>query len=358
MYLRKDLEFHKQFVYTLSSTLANVTVAIGAAVVLQNVWALVFGSLAGSVMTFVISYVIHSYRPWIEFERDFAKELFGFGKWITLSGILVFLYSQGDDAFIGWFLGATALGFYQMAYRFSNAPATEITHIVSQVTFPTYSKLQNDTESLREAYFKTLRITTAISIPAAIGIILVAPSFIRTFLGEQWLPMITVMRILAVWGLARSIGANIGPVFKSLGRPEIETKLQVLKVLVIVVTIYPATARWGLEGTATVIVGSSLLVTSPLGNYIALKQIDGSIFNFVKSVGVPLLASVAMAVCVYFVDIGIQLDGDLTRFVLLVFGGVVTYTSSIVVLTKAFKYELAGDVHIIVGGIKNENTDN
>jgi PST family polysaccharide transporter/lipopolysaccharide exporter len=166
------------------------------------------------------------------------------------------------------------------------------------------------------------------------------------------------MRILAVWGLARSIGANIGPVFKSLGRPEIETKLQVLKVLVIVVTIYPATARWGLEGTATVIVGSSLLVTSPLGNYIALKQIDGSIFNFVKSVGVPLLASVAMAVCVYFVDIGIQLDGDLTRFVLLVFGGVVTYTSSIVVLTKAFKYELAGDVRIIVGGIKNENTDN
>jgi len=100
MYLRKNLEFHKQFVYTLSSIITNVTVAIGAAIVLQNVWALVYGSLAGSIMTLFVSYVIHRYRPRPEFHRVIATELFDYGKWILGSGVVLFLINQGDDALL------------------------------------------------------------------------------------------------------------------------------------------------------------------------------------------------------------------------------------------------------------------
>lgn len=352
MYLRKNLEFHKQFLYTLSSTIIEVIVAIGAAVVLQNVWALVFGSLAASVTTLGVSYLIHNYRPWPEFERDLAGELFGFGKWLTASGILIFLYSQGDDAFVGWFLGATALGFYQMAYRFSNAPASEITHIVSEVAFPVYSKLQSEAASLREAYFKTLRMTSVISIPAAVGIILVAPSFVRAFLDEQWLPIVAVMRILAVWGLTRSVGANMGPVFKSLGRPDIETKLQMLKVAIIAVTIFPATARWGIEGTAAVIVGNSLFITSPLSAYLVVSRIGGSMSRFLKVIGYPLLASLIMAGGIYSVDLLVEFDSSLVEFAAFVAAGGFVYLSAVLLLAKAFKYEVIDDVHMMIGGIK------
>lgn len=59
------------------------------------------------------------------------------------------------------------LGFHLMAYRISNMPATEITHVISEVTFPAYSKLQDNLPSLRQAYLKVLQLTTFISIPLA-----------------------------------------------------------------------------------------------------------------------------------------------------------------------------------------------
>jgi len=50
--------------------------------ILKSVWALVFGLLVGSFVRFIVSYLIHAYRPYFSLDLDKAKELFGFGKWI------------------------------------------------------------------------------------------------------------------------------------------------------------------------------------------------------------------------------------------------------------------------------------
>jgi O-antigen/teichoic acid export membrane protein len=152
IYFQKELEFNKEFKYQFAGTLTDFIVAVSAVLILRNVWALVFGLLAGNAARCFVSYLIHPYRPHLSFDLGKAKELFGFGKWILGSSILFFLIMQGDDIFVGKFLGATMLGFYQLAYRISNMPATEITHVISQVTFPAYSKLQDNIPKLREAY--------------------------------------------------------------------------------------------------------------------------------------------------------------------------------------------------------------
>jgi len=185
IYFQKELEFNKQFIYQFSGTLADFIVAISAVLILKNVWALVLGSLAGSIVRCLISYLIHPYRPKLNFNLEKIKELFGFGKWILGSNILAFLLTQGDDIFVGKLLGTTALGFYQMAYRVSNMPATEITHVISQVTFPAYSKLQGNIPKLREAYLKVLQFTAFLSFPIAGLIFILAPDFTKIFLGEN-----------------------------------------------------------------------------------------------------------------------------------------------------------------------------
>jgi O-antigen/teichoic acid export membrane protein len=195
IYFQKELEFNKQFIYQLSGTLTDFIVAILAVLILRNVWALVFGLLAGNAARCFVSYLIHPYRPHLSSNLGKAKELFGFGKWILSSSILIFLITQGDDIFVGKLLGVAALGFYQMAYKISNMPATEITHVISQVTFPAYSKLQGDIPKLREAYLKVLQITAFLSFPIAGLIFILAPDFTRLFLGEKWMPMVPAMQI-------------------------------------------------------------------------------------------------------------------------------------------------------------------
>lgn len=269
VYFQKELEFHKQFVYMFSGTLVNVGVAISAAFLLRSVWALVFGLLAGNVVRLVVSYFVHSYRPRLRFEGAKAKELYAFGRWILGSSILVFLLNQGDDILLGKVLGVTALGLYQMAYRISNLPATEITHVISQVTFPAYSKLQDRLPQLRQAYLQTLQVVAFLSFPIAGGIAFFAPDFTRIFLGEQWMPMVPAMQVLAIWGLMRSLGAMSGSLFQGVGRPSILTSIQLAKLALLATLIYPFTVRWGMLGTALAVV----IHTLPIEIYVHYRVI-------------------------------------------------------------------------------------
>jgi O-antigen/teichoic acid export membrane protein len=254
LFFRKDLEFNKEFYYEIPATLVDLTVAISLAFILRNVWALVWAGLAANLTRLLMSYIVHPYRPKIRLRKEEFQELFGFGKWVASSSILIFLLTQGDDILVGKILGVAPLGFYQMAYTFSNLPATEITHVISRVTFPAYSSLQDDLPRLREAYLRVLQLTALISLPAGGAIFILAPQFTITFLGEKWIPMVPAMQALCIFGVTRSINATFGSLLESVGRPEIITKTAAIQLVLMVIIIFPLTTKWGLLGTALAVI--------------------------------------------------------------------------------------------------------
>jgi len=288
IYFQKELEFNKQLVFQLSGTLADFVVAVSAALLLRSVWALVFGLLAGNAVRFVVSYLIHPYRPHLSFDIGKAKELFGFGKWVLGSSILMFLITQGDDIFVGKLLGATMLGFYQMAYRFSNTPATEITHVISQVTFPAYSKLQDNIPKLREAYLKVLQLTAFLSFLLAGLIFVLAPDFTKIFLGEKWMPMVPAMQVLIFAGLVRSVAATSGSLIYAIGKPKKDTKLQIVRLIVLAALIYPFTVKWGIMG-ASVVVFLSIFISCIGFSFMAIKITECGLKNYAKMIIFPLI---------------------------------------------------------------------
>lgn len=330
LYFQKELEFNKQFIYHLTGTLADFVVSVTTAIVLKSVWALVFGLLAGNIVRFFIGYRIHPYRPRLNFDFDKARELFGFGKWILWSNILVFLLNQGDDIFLGKLLGASALGLYQMAYRISNMPATEITHVITQVTFPAYSKLQDNLAGLRDAYLKTLKFTAFLSIPLALGIFILAPEFTRIFLGDKWMPMVPAMQALTVWGLIRSLDATTSSVWQALGKPKIPTIFQLAKLLILIMVIYPFTIRWGILGTALAIALESIIVH--IWRFIFItKTLECSTYDLFKHFIGPYLASVGMMAIIIMVKYIVP-QVHLLTFFSLVIVGIVSYILVLMIL--------------------------
>ncbi len=296
IYYQKELEFNKVFALSFTSVLADFTVAVSAALILQNVWALVYGYIAGNLVMCVMSYIIHPYRPRLDFDVTKAKELFGFGRWILGSSILTFLITQGDSAFVGKLLGATALGFYQMAYRISNLPTTEISHVISWVTFPAYSKLQDNIEKLRQAYLRVLQVTTFITFPLAGLILVLAPEFTRLFLGEKWMPMVPAMQVLVIFGLVRSIGATTGPLLQGIGRPDIITKIQFIRLIITFILIYPLTVNWNIVGTSVAVTLS--ILTTDIGfiyPFIIIKIIRMRVNEFIKNMIHLIIGSLTMS---------------------------------------------------------------
>lgn len=323
LFFQKELKFNKLFFYELSATLVDLTVAITLAFMLRNVWALVWGGLAANVVRLFMSYMLHKYRPRVRFRKSEFKELFGFGKWILGSSILVFLVTQGDDIFVGKMLGVTTLGLYQMAYLISNLPATEITHIISHVTFPAYSKLQYNLQRLREAYLDALQLTAFISIPIAGGIFVLAPDFTRIFLGEKWMLMVPAIQVLVLAGLVRSIAATMGPIFYGVGRPRIDTMWQVIRLIVLIALIYPLTVHWDLLG-ASIAVLFSMLVSTFGFSFMVIKITRCELKKFGKMVFLPLLYSMIMVVIVVVLKSVMQPIGVL-EFFFLIGVGIISY---------------------------------
>jgi lipopolysaccharide exporter len=343
---QKELEFHKQFVYIFSGTFVDISVAISAAFLLRNVWALVFGLLAGNLVRMVVSYLIHPYQPRLRFNQQQFKELFGFGRWVLGSSILMFLITQGDDALVGKVLGVTALGFYQLAYTLSNLPATEISHVISQVTFPAYSKLQDNLPRLREAYLKVLQITAFLSFPITGLIFVLAPDFTKIFLGEKWMPMVPAMQVLVLWGLIRSMGATTGPIIYAVGRPKILTKYQLCQLIMLIILIYPFTMRWGILGASLAVLFTSVGANA-LAFYAAIKITNCGIYNFVRTVGFPLTSSLAAILSVFLLKVWwVVLNTLLIQFVLSLMLYSVVYIGTTYSFDRFSKFKLQ---HLLKG---------
>lgn len=351
VYFKKDLEFHKQFVYEVSGGFVQFIIGVSYALVSPTVWALVFASTAVSVNKFVLSYAMHEYRPWPSFDFEKAKELIQYGKWITGASIVGFLYSEGDDAFVGWLLTSTALGYYQYAYRIADTPSSEVSSVISQVTFPAYSRLQGDMDALRDGLLETLRFTSFITFPMAFGIALVAPSFVPAVLGSDWTPMITAMQILALYGLLHAITANFGEVWKALGRPDYEAKIGAFRVLCIAVVIWPATARWGIEGTALAVVGVHLFPTLPLSVYLVAKSVEGRSMQIYREYVYPFVAASVMFVNLWYARTLVDLS-PLVEFLALVPAGTAIYVLTSFVLNLLFDWGIEKNIRMLLNGIR------
>jgi O-antigen/teichoic acid export membrane protein len=348
IYFQKELEFNKQFLYQISGLIADFTIAVLAALILKSVWALVFGLLAGNAVRCLVSYFIHPYRPHLSRNFEKAKEIFGYGKWILGASILTFLLSQGDDVFVGKIIGVSALGFYQIAYRFSNMPAVEISHVISQVTFPAYSKLQDSLDKLKRAYLKVTQLSAFLSFPIGGLIIILAPEFTAIFLGEKWMPMIPALRILTIYGVLRAIGATTGTVFMAVGRPEIMTKIKVGQLILLAILIYPFSMRWGIVGTALAVTAHALIF-NPVAVYMVLKTVGSNFTEPFKIIVLPLICTAIMVGAILLVKMHLFTAVTLTAFIALVVSGVFIYLLITILFDIVFNY---GSIHLIQEQIK------
>lgn len=347
VYFRKHLNYNKRFIYQVGASSAQFLVAIAYALYSPTVWALVIGYVSTSLVKFFASFVLHDYRPRFEFHLDRATEIINYGKWLLYSSIVNFIHDNGDDAIVAWALSATALGYYQMAFRFSNAPVSEITHVITDVAFPTYSKLQDDISSLRTGFFRVVELATFIATPMSVGIATVAPAFVEAFLGEQWLPMVVPMQIFALYAVWRSFGSTFGAVWKAVGRPDYLAKLQTLGTALIFIFIVPATRQYGITGTAFVIFGTSVFIMMPIDAWVTVRTLDTSMRKLFGRFAYPVTASAFMGGSVIAVQRTFPMESALVEFVVLVLVGTVTYIAAVGVLEFKFGWGLRTELEAI-----------
>jgi O-antigen/teichoic acid export membrane protein len=331
--LEKELEFKKKVLPETLSVLGYAVVAITLAFLGYGVWSLVFGQVASAILSVALIWMVSEWRPTFTFDKSVARELFSYGKHILGASVVVFLVTNIDDAVVGRMLGMSALGFYTVAYMISNLPATHITHLVSKVMFPTYSKLQDDREALKNAYLKTLKYVSMFSIPASFGIFIIAPDFVRVVLGEKWVLAVVPIQILVFFGLFRSLTATAGTVFTAVGKPDIVTRLVTVRLVFMLVALYPFTLWFGLLGVCLVVLLPSFFL-APYAFSLASKILNMPYRTIYEILRFPFLSSAGMLIVLYSVKYSILDLSSIVELLLFIFIGIGVYSMLLFMLSK------------------------
>ncbi len=325
--LTRDLRFASLTVRTLSSVIVGGIVGVVAALRGLGVWSLVLQILTMDAVGLIAVWGASEWRPRWRFSRRHFGELFSFSRHIMGFRFLRFFNTRIDNLMVGAVLGATALGFYVVAYRLFELMINVTTSIIGGVAFPVFSRIQDDRRRVRSAYYKSIGLTSVLAFPAFLGLFVVAPEMTRLVFGSQWQASVPVMRVLALGGVGVSILFVNGIVMKSLGKPSLRLTIMSLTAVALLVA-FSIAVHWGIVAVATAFVLVTYLF-APAWLLGTRKLIGLSGARYLKQIGPPLLASVAMMVGVFGLKLLIGEVALVWRVLLLVTFGIVIYGAAL-----------------------------
>jgi lipopolysaccharide exporter len=333
----KELNFKKVAILKMAVSTLNIIISIYLAVIMRNIWALVYSYVIGACFEILLTYIIQTKRPKFYFNRRLAKEMFSYSLFITGSGILFFLTTKIDDALIGKVLGMSALGYYTYAYKLANLPSTYVTGAISQVMFPSYSSIQNNINQLRSVFLKVYTFISFISIPAAVGLFLAGDTIVYVILGHNWMPLVPALKVLCIFGLLSSLAGTTTPIFQAMGKPKIIFFVMLTKFIFILLLIYPLTSRYGIVGTAWAVTIPMIFEQLYLWHILS-KALQFNIYNIVKTIKGPIGGSLAMIFPVILIKT--ILDFSIGALSIILAAGVASYIFAINVIDKNYYNEL------------------
>ena len=245
---QKKLQFRKEFWYKGFLYLVDISLAVILGVVTKSESSMLISMLVAAVTEVFSSFILFKDRPKLSIEKDKVQEVINSGKWVTGAGIFNYIFQNIDNVIVGKVLGTSNLGFYQQAYSISTLPVTEIGNIFNKVTFPVYVAIGGDRERLKKAFYKTLSVISLLVIPFAIVILFFSKPIILIFLGEKWLPIEPVLKILAIFGALKSVLNFSYSLFFSLKLQKYVMYSELMGIIGMGIAIYPMTLKYGIVG--------------------------------------------------------------------------------------------------------------
>jgi teichuronic acid exporter len=312
----------------LTTSAATLILALSGA----GVWALAFGTLAGSLLRTAVLVVGGPFVfPALDLRGIGVLVRFG-GAWSATRFAWQLSY-QVDVLIAGRFLSQEAVGLYAVAVNLANMPLHKAMSIINPIAFPALSKLQEDLPHLRRRLVEAIRLLGFGTIPLLWGLSAVAPEFVHIVLGPGWAGIILPLQIISIVAPVRIVATLFATAVSALGRPEIEL-VNTLVGLVVFSAACLVGVWWGIAGLSVAYAAAvclSFAVTFPRVSRVVEVPI-GEIGAACRS---SITAGIVMLLVVYGLRIFLADLSEAWRLPVLVLAGALTHIGALYILDPA-----------------------
>jgi lipopolysaccharide exporter len=280
--LEKEFHFKRWVVLMQGSSILGIIVCIGLTFHMRNVWALIMGFLTEALARNVLSYAACPFKPRFAIDRESLMSVKKFSKGMFGLPVLAMIFMQLDVFVIGKVLSFSLLGMYILAKNLAEMPNNFVAKIVLPVTLPAFSMLQDDNEKLKQSLLLATKICAAIWIPLFVFLIVYSKHILLIIYGSRYAEVAVPFGLLCVCSVFYMFGLLMMQVFMAVGRPNLQRTASIVRVLALVVSIYPFTLWYGLNGVSfSILLAMILFLITSL--YYLLKIIHASLSEYFRT---------------------------------------------------------------------------
>jgi lipopolysaccharide exporter len=201
---RREFTFSKEFQLWLLPRLIGIVLTLITAVMWRTYWALVVGILTSRILRMVFSYRMHPYRPHITLRA--WRRLIGYSSWSWALNVVGLMRDRSDSILIGRMLDPTQVGIYSIGAEVAALPTTELIEPFCRVAFSGFAAARNADLTPGETYLRLIGTMSLLTLPAAVGIALVADPLVNLAFGPLWAGAVPLVQLLALAGILMLFG--------------------------------------------------------------------------------------------------------------------------------------------------------
>ena len=204
---------------------------------------------------------------------------------------------------------------------------------VIKVTFPGYSRLQNNITELSKAVNQSIFVICLFVFPALLGLIVLAPALTEIIPKySKWQPALLALSLISINTIFAAFTTPLTNLLNAVGKIKVTFRLMIMWTVLTWIFVPILALNFGINGAALgyALVGASSVVAI----FVAIRYVK---FNLMFAVGKPLIAAVVMAAIIYQVQTLLPLNFVSILFLISV--GILVYSATIILLVgvKTFK---------------------
>ena len=245
----RNMALKKVVLIELIAQVAGLVAMIALAFATRSIWSLVAAFLVTSLVSTMLSHVwLSGHRDGLAWDREALAEIYRSGGWILVSSLTFVAAASADRLMLAGYVDSTQLGLYAIAYNLVVLFDTIGSRLFNSVVLPTLSEVaRNDATVVRapllrqRLYFDTGYLVVA-------GMLFATGAAVIHFLfDDRYASAGPILQILSC-GLIFSRYQIFSSAYMALGRPELMARMNIIKLVSIVVLMPVAYRLFGFDG--------------------------------------------------------------------------------------------------------------
>ncbi len=288
--LERRLEFNKWVIPQIVETLIFNITAVYLAYSGFGVTSFTVAVILRGVFGLIVTYYIVPWMPGVSFSFSSFKSILKFGVPYQTNTLLAMVKDDGMTLFLGGVLGTSGVGLLGWAQKWAYAPLRFFMDQVIKVTFPAFSRLQDNKQELSKIVSKSIFFVCFLVFPSLVFLVLAAPLLIEIIPKyNKWQPALFALYVLSVSSALAAITTPLTNTLNAIGKISITFKLMVMWTVLTWIFVPFLAIRFGVDGAAA---GFSLVgITSVIALFVISRYVK---IDFLKSVGKPFIGSAVL----------------------------------------------------------------